>query len=51
MVRGDEERVIVAFCSWLEQNGWTNIRRVKGHWNLPSGGRETCPVTVTGTAR
>jgi len=24
---------------------------VKGHWNLPSGGRETCPVTVTGTAR
>ena len=27
MVRGDEERVIVAFCSWLEQNGWTNIRR------------------------
>jgi len=26
-VRGDEERVIVAFCSWLEQNGWTNIRR------------------------
>jgi hypothetical protein len=26
-VRGDEERLIVAFCSWLEQSGWTNIRR------------------------
>ncbi len=24
---------------------------VKGHWNLPRGGRETCPVTVTRTAR
>jgi len=24
---------------------------VKGHENLPRGGRETCPVTVTGTAR
>jgi len=20
---------------------------VKGHWNLPRGGRETCPVAVT----
>lgn len=26
-MRGDEERVIVAFCAWLEQSGWTNIRR------------------------
>jgi Holliday junction resolvase len=26
-VRGDEERVIVAFSAWLEQSGWTNIRR------------------------
>jgi hypothetical protein len=26
-VRGDEERVIVAFCAWLQENGWTNIRR------------------------
>jgi hypothetical protein len=24
---------------------------VKGHWFLPRGGRETCPVTVTRTAR
>jgi len=24
---------------------------VKGHWFLPGGGRETCPVTVTRTAR
>lgn len=26
-MRGDEERVILAFCAWLEQSGWTNIRR------------------------
>lgn len=26
-MRGDEERVILAFCAWLDQNGWTNLRR------------------------
>lgn len=26
-MRGDEERVIVAFCGWLESEGWTSIRR------------------------
>lgn len=26
-------------------------RRVKGHWFLPGGGRGTCPVTVTRSAR
>ncbi len=26
-VRGDEGRVIVAFCGWLESEGWTGIRR------------------------
>ena len=27
-MRGDEERVIVAFCSWLEHEGWTVDREV-----------------------
>lgn len=27
-VRGDEERVIVAFCSWLESEGWSVQREV-----------------------
>lgn len=26
-MRGDEERVIFAFCGWLESEGWTRIRR------------------------
>ena len=27
------------------------VLRVKGHENLPRGGRETCPAAVTRTAR
>ena len=27
-MRGDEERVIVAFCAWLESEGWTVQREV-----------------------
>ena len=27
-MRSDEERVIVAFCAWLEQEGWTVEREV-----------------------
>ena len=26
-MQGDEDRVIVAFCGWLESEGWTSIRR------------------------
>lgn len=26
-MRGDEERIILAFCSWLESEGWMSIRR------------------------
>ena len=29
----------------------TAVLTVKGHWFLPRGGRETCPVTVTSSAR
>jgi len=36
-------------AEWAEHD--MTLKHVKGHWNLPSGGRETCPVTVTGTAR
>jgi hypothetical protein len=28
-VRGDEERVVRAFCAWLRQHGWTVEREVK----------------------
>ncbi|MFF0264670.1 hypothetical protein [Kribbella sp. NPDC004536] len=27
-MRGDEERVVAAFCAWLEQHGWTVQREV-----------------------
>ena len=27
------------------------VRAVKGHWDLPGGGQETCPVAVTRIAR
>lgn len=27
-VRGDEERVIVAFCAWLKEHGWAVEREV-----------------------
>ena len=36
-VRGDEERVIVAFCAWLEQTGWANIRREVEHVDIVAG--------------
>jgi hypothetical protein len=28
-VRGDEERVVRAFCTWLETDGWTVERELK----------------------
>jgi hypothetical protein len=28
-MRGDEERVIVAFCDWLERDGWSVRREVE----------------------
>lgn len=28
-MRGDEERVIVAFCSWLEREGWSVEREIQ----------------------
>jgi len=28
-VRGDEERVVRAFCAWLREHGWTVEREVK----------------------
>ena len=30
VVRGDERRVVEAFCAWLESEGWTNLRREVG---------------------
>jgi hypothetical protein len=29
-VRGDEARVVEAFCDWLQQEGWVNLRREVG---------------------
>lgn len=28
-MRGDEERIIVAFCGWLERDGWSVRREVE----------------------
>ncbi len=45
------EQLVGTFTGHDGYSGSTEKRRVKGHWFLPGGGRETCLVTVTRIAR
>jgi hypothetical protein len=52
-------RRVVAKCTRADDQGQLSRKplgqlmrhTVKGHWFLPGGGRETCPVAVTSFAR
>jgi hypothetical protein len=48
LVRGDEERVVVAFCDWLAAEGWSTQREVEFVDVLATRGDEVMYVEAKG---